>query len=119
MAETVEYALVVMASAFFVAGSVATYSSFSSFESGVQFRAEFQAISTLASTAVVNGSSTETLSLPASTISCESETLYLQSGSLNRNASLGVPCDFHISVPQGVSTLTFSISSSRLVALVD
>ena len=47
MAETVEYALVVMVSALFVAGSIATYGAFASFESGVQFRAEFQAISAL------------------------------------------------------------------------
>ncbi len=119
MAETVEYALVVMASALFVAGSVATYGSFSTFESGVQFRAEFQAVSALASAALVNGSSRGTYALPASTISCESGVLSVAAGSMSRSLSIGSPCEFLVVTTQGSHTLSFSMQSSRLTLAVD
>ena len=118
MAESVEYALVVMASTLFVAGSVLTYTSFSTFEAGAQFSAEFHAVYALASAAVVNGSSRETLSLPASTIRCESKSLAVMSGSFNQSARVEFPCSFAVTVPQGLRTLSFSFGSAGMGLVV-
>jgi len=118
MAESVEYALVVMVSTLFVAGSVVTYTSFSTFEAGAQFSAEFHAVYALASAAVVNGSSRESLSLPASTIRCDSESLAIKAGSFNQSAQVEVPCSFAVTVPQGLHTLSFSLGSSGLDLVV-
>jgi hypothetical protein len=116
MAETVEYALVVMASALFVAGSVVTYGSFSSFESSLQFRAEFQEVSSLASAALVNGSSRASLSLPTSTIGCSSGVLSVVAGPMNMSLGIGFPCEFHLNVIQGSHVLVFSVEGARLTA---
>ena len=118
MAETVEYALVVLASALFVAGSVVTYGSFSSFESTLQFKAEFQAVSALASAALVNGSSRESLSLPTSSIACGAGILSVVAGSMNGSLEVGLPCDFHVNVTQGNHLLVFSVRAASLTAEV-
>jgi hypothetical protein len=52
MTEVTEYSLVFMVSTLFVAGSLATYNSFSSLETQIQFRADFVALSNLASQAI-------------------------------------------------------------------
>ncbi len=118
MAESVEYALVVLASALFVAGSVATYGSFTSFESEVRFRAEFQAVSTLASAALVNGSSKAALSLPASTISCASGNLSVSAEAMTGSLGIGFPCDFRVTTDDGVHSLAFAVRGSRLTLTV-
>ena len=118
MAETVEYALVVLASTLFVAGSVATYASFSSFESGLQFKAEVQAVSSLVSVALVNGSSEATLSMAPSTLSCTSGILSLSSGSSNESLGVGLPCAFRVNLAPGPHALAFAVDSDRFTLSV-
>ena len=118
MTETLEYALVVMASTLFVAGSVATYGSFSSFESELEFRAEVHAVSSLVHAAIVNGSSRAALSLPSSTLACTSGTLTLSSGSTEDAIEVGLPCDFQVNLTQGTHALAFAVDSKRLTLKV-
>ena len=114
MTELVEYALVVMASTLFVAGSVLVYGNFSSFESGLSLRATFEEVSALASRAVENGSAQATLSMPGSVISCEGGVLSVEVGASSENETLPVGCGFVRAVPVGVHTLLFTSGSSWL-----
>ena len=118
MTELVEYSLVMMVSTLFIAGSAATYGTFSSFEAGLQFRAAFAAVSGLASEAVMNGSSAASVSLPALTIRCQGGGLSVASGSLSETQNLPVACDFSVVVSGGPHVVRFSENSSRLVISV-
>jgi hypothetical protein len=118
MAELVEYSLAVMVSFLFVAGSVATYASFSTFESGIQLRAAYGAVSALASQAIENGSARRTLSLPSSTISCHGGSLTLSSGPLTERQSMPAACDFVVNVSAGSHLLHFYEESSQLLLSV-
>lgn len=114
MAELVEYTLAVMVSALFVAGSVAVYGNFSSFQSGLSLRAEFEAVSGLASKAVQNGSARASMSLPPSTIACRGGILSVAVAGASLNESLPLGCAFTVAVPGGVHTLSFTDGSSGL-----
>jgi len=114
MAEVVEYSLVVLVSSLFVAGSVVVYNSFTSFESDLQLKATFAAVSNLASQAVVNGSAMERLSMPASTIACLGSSMTVSLGSQGLSQSLPVTCDFDLGVSSGVHTLMFRAVGARL-----
>jgi hypothetical protein len=114
MVEVIEYTLVVLVSALFVAGSVTTYDSFSSYESGLNAKAEFSAITAMASLAVENGTSTGTIVLPRSSLSCASGTLSFTSGSVTLSASLGVPCGFAYALDNGAHRLDFAMKESSL-----
>lgn len=119
MTEVVEYALVVMMSSLFVAGSVITYSSFSSFESGLQFNAAFAAVSGLASQALRNGSARAYLTLPGSVIRCAGGELSISSGTMVDSQSFPVACDFTVGVLQGTHVVLFKEVSSRLSMMVN
>lgn len=118
MTEIVEYSLVVMVSTLFIAGSVITYNSFSSFESGLQLRAAFAAVSGLASQAIVNGTSRASLTLPASIIRCEGGSLSLSTGTATERERAPMACDFVAPFNGGSYVLEFSTLSSRLVLSV-
>lgn len=108
MAELVEYSMVVMVSTLFVAGSVLTYDSFSSFESGLQAKAAFASVSELASQALNEGESSGVVVLPRSTISCSGGTLTLDSGSFSVAQGVPCACSFDIEVTGGPHVVGFS-----------
>ena len=119
MTEVVEYSLVVMVSTLFVAGSVMTYDSFSSFESGLQFRADFAAVSDLVSQAVHRGSSSATISLPTSTFRCQDGSLTMTSGSSVDSLLVPEGCDFVLEVKGGSHVVDFIVQSSQLLLKVN
>lgn len=119
MAELVEYSLVVLVSALFVAGSAATYGSFLSFEAKVQFGASSSAVEGLAAQAVAEGRSDALLSLPASRISCSVGTLQFTAGDLSASEPVSLPCDFTVNVPPGVHMVAFDAGPSALTVSVD
>jgi hypothetical protein len=119
MTEVVEYSLVVMVSTLFVAGSVMTYDHFSSFESGLQFRADFAAVSGLVSKAVEQGSASATISLPDSTFRCQGGSLTMTSGSSTDSLSVHDGCDFLLEVKGGAHVVDFIVRSSQLVLKVN
>lgn len=114
MAELLEYALVVMVSTLFVAGSVAVYGGFSSFESGLSLRAAFDQVAALASKAIANGTSAATVPFPSSTITCQGGSLGVSLGGSTLSESVPLGCSFAVSVHGGVHTLKFRDDSSRL-----
>lgn len=118
MTEVVEYCLVVMVSVLFLAGSAATYGAFAAFESGVQFHASSYAISGLASMAVADGSSQETLSLPDSSIWCVAGVMTFSSGTMTASSQVPTPCDFAVAVPSGVHTVKFIEGEAGLTLAV-
>ena len=118
MAEVTEYALVVMVSVLFVAGSAYVYTSFTSLESQVQLRATSASVSALVAQAVRNGSSLETLSLPTSTISCTSNTLRLSTSASTEVIASPLPCDFAVSVVGGVHVVQFFSNQAQLTIRV-
>ena len=119
MSEIVEYTLVVMASALLVSGSVAVYDSFSNLESELQLREAFATISDLASQAVNTGAASTTMSIPASTISCEDSSLTLSFGSLGISHSVPLDCDFIQRVAGGERSLAFAVSGNSLLLTVN
>ncbi len=114
MAEILEYCLVVLVSSLFLAGSVATYGSYSAFVSEAQFRAASSTVSALAMEAQDNGSSRSAVALPPSTISCSGGVLEFASGSRVAVQDLSVPCSFRVSVAGGTHELAFSRNGSSL-----
>ncbi len=114
MVELLEYALVVMASTLFVAGSVLVYESFATFESGLSLRATFEGVSGLVSNAIANGSATATMSIPSSTIACQGGTLSVKVGGSVLEDRVPLGCSFAVTVPAGVHTVEFRDDSSRL-----
>jgi len=114
MAEILEYTLVFMVSTLFVSGSLATYNTFSSWASGLQFHEAFSVISGLATQALSNGSSRATISLPASTIQCHDGSLSLSSQSISSSQSFPTNCNFSFALEGGAHTLTFTEESAQL-----
>jgi hypothetical protein len=118
MTEIVEYSLVVIVSTLFVAGSVLTYDSFSSFVSELQVRTEFASVTTLASQAMSNGSSRATLTLPSSVITCSGGSLTVSSGTAAEWGTLPVGCGFAVQVAAGAHVVRFTRSPSGLALSV-
>jgi len=114
MVELLEYALVVMASMLFVAGSVLFYGGFTTFESGLALHASFDGVSGLVSEAIANGSAVATMSIPSSAITCQGGMLSMKAGGSSLNESVPLGCAFEVSVPGGVHTLEFRDDSSQL-----
>lgn len=114
MAELLEYCLVVMVSAIFVAGSVATYDSFSAFSAGLQFNAGSAAIATLASEAISNGNATGEVTVPATNITCAEGLLTLASGGMSVTHGVSGACSFSMAVPSGTHTFEFSAKGRQL-----
>lgn len=114
MTEIVEYSLVVMVSTLFVGGSVVAYNSFSSFESGLQLRATFAAVSSLATQAIENGSSRASITLPDSAISCHGGSLSVTSGTATEGQDVPASCDFYVRVGGGPHIIRFREVSSQL-----
>ena len=114
MTELVEYALAVTVSTLFVSGSVVVYSSFASFESGLELRSDMGTVASLASRALAEGTSSGTLTLPASTIGCGDNSLTLTFGSRGIAQAFPAGCDFSTSILGGEHTLTFSTESGAL-----
>jgi hypothetical protein len=114
MAEIVEYTLVVMVSVLFVSGSIATYDSFSAFESSLQFRADSAALARLASQAALNGSSEATLTLPSSTLGCQGGELKFTSGTFSAVQGVPLACDFTASLTAGAHPVRFYGNGSEL-----
>lgn len=119
MVEVLEYCLVVMVSSLFVAGSVATYGSYSGFVSGVQFKAASSAVSALAMEAQVNGSSGSELTLPSSTIGCQGGVLTIASGSRVAVEDLHTTCSFRVVVSAGPHQVLFRSNGSALAMEVE
>lgn len=118
MAELVEYSLVVMASTMFVAGSVLVYGNYSSFQAGLSMRAELQAVSALATRAAQNGSAAATLSVSASTLSCQGGVLTVSVGRSSQSVTIAATCGFAVSISGGVHRLAFTCSASGLALAV-
>lgn len=114
MAELVEYTLVVVVSALFMVGSVTVYGDFASFQSGLSLRAEFDAVSALASKAAEYGTARGMMSVPPSTIACQGGTLTVAVGSASMNESLPLRCRFALTFTGGVHTLEFRDDPSGL-----
>lgn len=114
MVELFEYALVVMVSSLFVAGSAVAYGEFAAFESGLSLRAAFSGVSELATEATVSGTAARTMSIPSSMITCQGGNLSMEveGSALSERVPLG--CAFAVSVLAGVHTLEFSDVSSEL-----
>lgn len=118
MAELVEYCLVFLVSSLFVAGSVATYDSFSGFTSGLEFRTASASISRLASDALASGSASGAFAVPSSTVSCEGGVLTFVSEGMALRQAVGATCDFSASLQGGVHAFGFSYDDSRLTMTV-
>lgn len=118
MAEILEYCLVFLVSTLFVAGSVATYGSFSGFASGLQFRAASTSIARLANEAVSDGSATGSVSVPASTLRCEGGVLVISSGSMADQQGIRANCDFALEVAGGVHSFGFHFQGEELTLSV-
>ena len=114
MVEIVEYAMVVMVSTLFVAGSIMVYGGFTAFESGLSLRAAFDGVSGLVSEAIANGSAAATLTVPTSAIACQGGRLSVTVGGGSIAEALPLECSFDVSVPGGVHTLRFLDESSQL-----
>jgi uncharacterized protein (UPF0333 family) len=114
MSEVVEYSLVVMVSLLFVAGSVVTYNSFSSFASGIQVRLTSSAVERLASEAIANGTSSATVAVPQSDIRCAGGVLTVSADGVSQGQALGAACNFSVSLTGGAHRLVFRYSSSQL-----
>ena len=98
----------------FVAGSVVAYNAFSSFESGLQLRATFAAVSGLALDAVNSGSASGIVLTPPSTIECEHDSLMVSAGSAVVATSLPVDCSFALNVVGGPHTFQFTSQDAIL-----
>ena len=107
-----------MVSTLFVAGSIATYDSFSSFETGLQFRADFAAVSGLVTQAIERGNSSATMTLLTSTFSCHRGSLTLSSGSSTEGLVVPVGCDFLVTTKEGAHVVGFTLQSSQLILTV-
>lgn len=112
MAEVLEYAFVLLASSLLLFFSAATYRSFSGTVSSAEFHASFASVVGTAANAVETGSSSLTLVLGRSTLSCHDGQLALASGSLSSTYQLPVTCDFSVSPPSGSVTLSFTYDGS-------
>ncbi len=119
MAELTEYSLVVLVSALFVAGSVATYNTFGGYESDLRTRADFVAVAAMASRAIENGTSGGTVTTGTSSVSCQDGTLHFASGTLQLSSSLPARCSFDVSLSPGPHVFRFSMEQSGLVLRVD
>jgi hypothetical protein len=118
MVELFEYCLVFLVSALFVAGSVATYDSFSGFASGLQFKAASASIARLADEAVSSGSATGEVAVPASTLRCEGGVLTLASGNMTEQHWVPAACDFVLGVQGGVRSFGFRYQGQLLTISV-
>jgi uncharacterized protein (UPF0333 family) len=118
MVELVEYALVVMASTLLVAGSAVVYSSFESYEQGLQLRGTFSDVAGVVETALQNGSATSTLSMPASVIGCEQGNLYVSVGPGSISQEIPARCEFVVSVGAGTHIVSFRTVSGQLALAV-
>lgn len=118
MVELLEYALAVMVSTLLVAGSVAVYESFTSYEEDLQLEGTLATVSGIAEAALSNGSARAAVSLPASTIGCEGNTLYVGIGAASMSQGIGVRCDFQVDVTAGVHVLSFTAKSGQLGVMV-
>ena len=114
MAEILEYALVVLVGSLFVGGSVAVYSAFASAEAGVSLRASYDEIHWLASRAVANGSSSASLLLPPSTVSCSGGVLTVSAGGSTESGTVPAACEFSVSLGAGEHRLLFSDEAASL-----
>ena len=114
MVEVLEYALTVLVSSLLVSGSVVVYDSFATYQSQLQLKAAWTAVSALASKAVAEGSSQGTLVAPSSTIACVGGTLNLTLGASNQARTLPVTCSFRLNLTAGTHVLSFTDRSSSL-----
>ena len=114
MVELLEYALTVMASALLMTGSVVVYNSFTSYEAGLQLRGTFSAVEDVAASAIANGSAASTLPLPASTIGCEGNTLYVSVGLATMSQGIAAECGFRTRIPDGTHLVSFRTTAGRL-----
>lgn len=118
MVELTEYTLVVLVSALFAVASIATYGAFSGLESRAEMESSFSTLETLASAALQNGSSKETILFPQSVLSCGGGKLGLASSSANLTVKLPLDCDFRFAVSSGAHTVQFSYRPPFLSAEV-
>ena len=114
MTETFEYALVVMASSLFIAGSVTVYGAYSSFEAGASADAAYSEIHWLASRAIENGSAWATVLMPATAVTCQGSRLTVSVGSETRSGTLPAGCDFSFSLAGGAHRLRFTRTEAGL-----
>ena len=114
MTEILEYTLAVMVSTILIGASIATYDGFASVESKAEEQATFSSIVVLAEAALTNGSSSNSLSMPNSTVSCRGETLGLTAGGVTETASVGAVCAFKVEFSPGVYDFRFTYDAGNL-----
>ena len=108
----------VAVSTLFVAASVATFDTFTSFVSGLEFRAGSSSIARLASQAAAEGSATGSVALPASAISCSDGVMQMTSGGQTETDVVGGSCDFALAVPAGTHAFGFRCVAGQLSLMV-
>jgi hypothetical protein len=118
MVELVEYALAVMASTLLIAGSVAVYGSFESYEQGLQLKGTFSDVTGIVESALQNGSASSTLSVPASVIGCERGSLYVSVGPGSISQDIPARCEFKVTVGAGNHVFSFKMMSGQLALTV-
>ncbi len=119
MAELLEYFLALSFSTLLAGGSVAVYAGVAGLEGELQLKSLFNDISQLANTATENGSSTATLTFPASTLTCSVGRISLGSGQYMESGGIDAPCSFSLSIPSGTHRLSFAMTESEITAVVD
>ncbi|MDG6902205.1 MAG: hypothetical protein JRM80_09630 [Nitrososphaerota archaeon] len=118
MVELLEYTMVLLVSTLFVAGSAETYSIFSGYYSGLEFRAASSSVFSLATEALAGGSAAGSVSVPRSTVSCSGGVLTFASGGTSRTEATGESCDFSLDVQAGVRAFDFAFTAGRLTLTV-
>jgi hypothetical protein len=114
LAELVEYGLVVLASAFVMVFSIASYTSYASSVSVATQRADYSSYVTLAYAAMERGNSSAGLTLENTTLECHQGSLVFGSPALAVEDSLPVGCQFDYHNLNGPRRLSFSYSNGVL-----
>lgn len=119
MAELVEYGLVVLVSSLVMAFSVVGYGSFASSVSAATQQADYSSYVANAFAAIQQGSSTVTLTLENTTLSCSHGTLLFASPAVSTEDVLPIGCHFEFQDLSGSHRLFFSSSGGTLNLRVD
>ena len=118
MTEIVEYALVILVSSIFVAGSLGSYGLFTSFESNLQLKTNFASLSNVEYSAAIHGSAMAVLDFPPmSSLNCAGGLLSLRAGPSIMTESVPEDCQFSINLAQGVDNVTLLVRGDTLRAV--
>ena len=103
--------MVILVSTLFAGASVATYGEFAKFESAAEASVSFSDLLTLASEAMENGTTTSTLFIPASTISCTGGVLSMTTTGSVQTQRIATDCAFQVEVSRGTHTVILTEAS--------